>query len=414
MSIELYDHQRLAISQLANGKILCADVGTGKSRTALAYFYIRECGGSLKINGEGEDSDLSFPKDLYIITTAKKRDSVEWEKECTPFHISTERELSVNNIKLTVDSWNNIGKYVNVCEAFFIFDEQRLTGSGPWVKAFYQIAKKNHWILLSATPGDKMIDYIPVFVANGFYKNRTEFIRRHVIYNRYRTYKIDGYLETRRLERLKESLLVDMEFVKPAESHHIDVFVDFDRVNTKIIFKDRWNVYENEPIQNISQFGYLLRKATNSHESRVEAVRELVLENPKTIIFYNFDYELELLRELAKELDIPKAEWNGHMHEPLPKGANWIYLVQYSAGAEGWNCIETNVIIFYSQNYSYRSMVQAAGRIDRANTPFSDLYFYHIRSHSGIDNAIYKTLQQKKKFNERKYFRNIDFSNKTK
>ena len=411
MGVVLGEHQLLAINQLSNGKILCADVGTGKSRTALAYFYLKECGGSLEINGEGETQGLAFPKDLYIITTAKKRDDVEWERECAPFGISTDRSISINGIQLTVDSWNNIRKYVNVCNAFFIFDEQRLTGSGPWVRAFYRIAEKNHWILLSATPGDKMIDYAPMFIANGYYKNITEFKNRHVIYNRYRTYKIDGYREMRRLERLKESLLVDMEFVKPAESHHKDIIVSYNKLLTTAIMKERWNVYENKPIRNISELGYLLRKVSNTDDSRISAIEQLVTEHPKTIIFYNFDYELEILRDISDRLNIERSEWNGHMHQPIPKSANWMYLVQYTAGAEGWNCIETNVIIFYSQSYSYRTMVQAAGRIDRANTPFQDLYYYHVRSMSNIDRAIYATLQQKKKFNERKYFKKFDFTN---
>lgn len=410
MGVELYEHQKNAISQLANGKILCANVGTGKSRTALAYFYIRECGGKLKINGVGEDSDLITPKDLYIITTAKKRDDAEWEKECTPFHISRDRNLSVNGIKLTVDSWNNIGKYTNVFNAFFIFDEQRLTGNGPWVKAFYRIARNNRWILLSATPGDKWIDYAPVFIANGFYRNITEFKNRHVVYDRYRVYKISKYLDEKRLEKLKESLLVDMIFAKPAVPHEERIICGYDKGLMNAVYRQRRDPWTNEPIQNIAGLGYLMRKVCNIDNSRIEAVKKLLLVHPKTIVFYNFDYELDILREIAKHMDIPKAEWNGHMHQPVPSGNKWMYLVQYSAGAEGWNCIETNVMIFYSQNYSYRATVQAAGRIDRANTPFSDLYYYYIRSTAPIDVAIFKTLQRKKKFNEKSFFKNIDFS----
>lgn len=397
--IELYPHQKEAISKLKNGSILCASVGTGKSRTALAYFYSKECGGDISSLGK-----MKTPKNLYIITTARKRDTREWEDECRPFGLYSSKQYNDNNIEVIIDSWNNIRKYCSVCNAFFIFDEQRVVGSGAWVKAFLAICKKNRWILLTATPGDSWLDFIPVFIANGFYKNRTEFIRRHVIYSRYTKYpKVERYIETKRLISLKESILVNMDFVKSTVVHDHEIIVGYDKLKFKKVLKDRWDVFKNEPVQNISSLCYLLRKVCNTSEERVDALRELVKSNPKVIIFYNFDYELDILRNLAKELCIQKAEWNGHIHQPIPDCGNWIYLVQYFAGAEGWNCIETNVMIFYSQNYSYKTTVQAAGRIDRLNTPFTDLYYYHLRSTSGIDLAIKKAYLRKKDFNEKRY-----------
>lgn len=408
MSVELAEHQLLAIDRLKNGSILYADVGLGKSRTALAYYYMKECGGKLKVNGEGEFSELKTPKDLYIITTARKRDTQEWELECAPFLISSDRNLSISNVKLTVDSWNNIHKYCNVCNAFFIFDEQRLVGNGPWVKAFYQIAKKNRWILLSATPGDQWTDYIPVFIANGFYKNRTEFMHRHAVFARYSRYpKIERWLEQGRLLKLKSLILVDMHAIKPAIRNDIEVPVSYDRVLMRTIMRERWNPFDKCMIDNMSQLVYLMRKAVNSDVSRIEAVEKLIKENPKSIIFYNFDYELEILRNVAKDLGIDKAEWNGHLHQPIPKSSNWIYLVQYTAGAEGWNCTDTNVMIFYSYNYSYKTTVQAAGRIDRLNTPFQQIYYYHLTSKAGIDLAIKRALDNKKQFNEASYIKKL-------
>lgn len=408
MSVELAEHQLLAIDRLKNGSILYADVGLGKSRTALAYYYMKECNGKLKINGEGEFGELEEPKDLYIITTARKRDTQEWELECAPFLISSDRELSVSNVKLTVDSWNNIHKYCNVCNAFFIFDEQRLVGNGPWVKAFYQIAKKNRWILLSATPGDQWTDFIPVFVANGFYKNRTEFLHRHAVFARYSRYpKIERWLEQGRLLKLKSLILVDMHAIKPAIRNDVEIHVGYDRALMRTIMRERWNPYDKCMIDNMSQLVYLMRKAVNSDISRISAVENLIKENPKSIIFYNFDYELEILRNVAKDLGVEKAEWNGHLHQPIPKSGNWVYLVQYTAGAEGWNCTDTNVMIFYSYNYSYKTTVQAAGRIDRLNTPFQQIYYYHLSSKAGIDLAIKRALDNKKQFNEASYIRKL-------
>lgn len=384
----LYEHQKAAINRLKNGSILNASVGTGKSRTALAYYAIKEC------------KNMKEPKDIYIITTARKRDTYEWELEMAPFHF--------DNVNKTVDSWNNIRKYCNVCGAFFIFDEQRVVGSGAWVKAFLQITKKNSWILLTATPGDTWMDFVPVFIANGFYKNRSDFIRQHVVYSRFAKYpKIDRYLNVGKLIKLKESLLVNMNYIKPTEQHHEYVNVKYDKDITRTLLKDRWNVYENEPIRDAGQLCYLLRRAANESQDRIEVVKKLIVNNPRVIVFYNFDYELDILRKLCKDLKTKKAEWNGHLHQPIPKQGNWVYLVQYTAGAEGWNCTQTNTMIFYSQNYSYKTMVQAAGRIDRMNTPYSDLYYYHIKSLSPIDIAISRALKKKQNFNENVFIKNF-------
>ena len=388
MSVQLDGNQLLALEQLKSGSILCGGVGSGKSRTSLAYFTVKECKGGL--NGE----QMQEPKNLYIITTAKKRDSKEWEDEFPPFPF--------DEIDICIDSWNNIGKYADVKDSFFIFDEQRLVGSGAWVKAFLKISKSNRWILLSATPGDTWMDYIPVFIANGFYKNRTEFIRRHVVYSRFAKFpKVDHYVETGRLLRLRKSILVNMKYLKPTQQHHFQITVGYDREKYKFVTKERWDIFKDEPLRDMSALCYLLRRIVNSDPQRVDAVRRLIADHPRVIIFYNFDYELEILRNLGEELGMSTAEWNGHRHQPIPDGSSWIYLVQYTAGAEGWNCTSTNVIIFYSQNYSYKNAVQAAGRIDRRNTPYTDLYYYHLRSNSSIDVAIYQALSRKKNFNER-------------
>ena len=405
MAIELYPYQQAAIDKLKSGSILQGGVGSGKSRTAIAYYYLKECGGKIKINGEGDLAEMKKPKDLYIITTAKKRDSFEWEKECAPFMLSTKSEFSISGVKVTIDSWNNISKYQRVIkDAFFIFDEQRLVGSGTWVKSFLKIVKQNNWILLSATPGDVWSDYIPVFVANKFYKNRTEFLRCHAVYNRFTKYpKIEKYIGQSRLIRLRDLITVTMHYNKSTTAYDEVITVPFNKDTFDKVMVKRWNVFKNKPVKAIGELCYLLRKVVNSDPSRLEAVKTIIKKHPKVIIFYNFDYELEMLRTLGSELKIPIGEWNGHNHQLIPKDKTWIYLVQYSAGAEGWNCIETDAIIFYSQNYSYKTMVQAAGRIDRLNTPFSKLYYYHLRSKSAIDLAITAALTRKRNFNIRTF-----------
>ena len=403
MALQLRDYQLDAVNRLRNGNILCGGVGSGKSRTALAY-YFKECGGGL-----GDTYiPMTDPIDLYIITTARKRDTLEWENELCPFLISTDTEASYygDRFKVVIDSWNNISKYKEAKGAFFIFDEQRVVGSGTWVKSFLKITKENKWILLSATPGDTWSDYIPVFIANGFYRNRTEFNSEHVIYSRFTKYpKIDRYINTGRLIRLRNSILVDMDFKRETISHHEDVYVQYDISKYKDAMRNRWDPYNNEPIMNASGLCYILRRIVNEDISRQTALLELFDKHPRMIVFYNFDYERDILKGLYYGEDVEIAEWSGHAHQPVPNCASWIYLVQYTAGAEGWNCIRTDTIVFYSQNYSYKIMQQSAGRIDRLNTPYTDLYYYHLKTRSGIDLAISKALRDKKKFNETRWIK---------
>ena len=400
----LYPYQNKAVNDMKNGCILNGGVGSGKSRTSL-YYYFKEQGGSIDENGYKPMRSRPKPKDLYIITTARKRDTLEWEGELVPFLLSTDEKKNKRyGNKIVVDSWNNIKKYADVTNAFFIFDEQRVVGYGAWTKAFLKIAKANSWILLSATPGDSWSDYIPVFIANGFYRNKSEFCREHVVYSRFSKYpKIDKYINTGRLLRLRNSILIDMDFSRKTVAHHEDIYVRYDVTKYKDATRTRWDPYRDEPIQQASGLCYVLRRIVNESEYRQAALLELLENIPRAIIFYNFDYELEMLLNLHLGEDVAVAQWNGHKHEPVPDTEKWIYLVQYTAGAEGWNCIKTDTIIFFSQNYSYKIMQQASGRIDRLNTPYTDLYYYHLKSRSGIDLAISKALSQKKQFNETKW-----------
>lgn len=396
----LYDFQMDAVKKGFNGCIFNGGTGTGKSRTGL-YFYFKEQGGWY----EGSDyTPMKNPKDLYIITPAVKRDKGEWITELNLFRMNPDPELNHYNNKIVIDSWNNIKKYVDVKDSFFIWDEDKICGGGAWTKAFLKIAKDNDWIILSASPGDTWLDYWSVFVANGFYKNKSEFIREHVVYSRYSKFpQVERYLGIQRLERLRNKILIDMSVQRHTKPHHEDVCCNYDIPFYKDVFKKRWDPYKNEPLKQASELCYVLRKIVNSDESRQVALLELLEVHPKAIIFYSYDYEREILMNLGYAEGTKIAEWTGHKHEPVPTGQKWVYLVNYASGAEGFNCISTDTIIFYSQTYSYKTLLQAIGRIDRLDTKFIDLYYYHLKSRSGIDLAISKALREKKKFNEQRW-----------
>ena len=404
----LNEYQLGAVRKLRNGYILCGGVGTGKSRTALAYYFVQN-GGEIDETGSIQKAMVDRPQDLYIITTAKKRDSLEWEWESILFGMYPGK--SCYSHELHIDSWNNIQRYIDIGGAFFIFDEQRVIGKGAWAKSFQKIAKNNNWILLSATPGDTWMDYMQVFIANGFYKNKTEFYYDHVIFSHRTKYpKVDRYINMGRLIRLRDKILVDIPSPKITESVHEYIMTEYDRAKYKEVIKTKKNPDTGEPFENAAEVCYALRKVINSDPSRQVAILELFENHPRLIIFYNFDYELELLKGMYFGDDVEIAEWNGHKHQPIPEGDKWVYLVQYTAGAEGWNCILTDTIVFYSRNYSYKVMKQACGRIDRMNTPYLKLYYYHLVSRGSIDIMIGRALKEKKTFNETRFITRLERS----
>ena len=404
--LKLKDFQMEAIYKMHNGCILNGGVGSGKSLTSLGYYYLQS-GGSEEFLLGGEYKKMKWPQDLYIITTAMKRDKLEWDGELSYFLLSKNPEVNFYKNKVVIDSWNNIKKYVGVKNAFFIFDEDHVTGYGTWVKAFLKIAKTNSWILVTATAGDKWEDYIPVFIANGFYRNKTEFVMRHIVYDyRVKFPKVRQYLNTGRLIKLRRQILVPMDFNRATTQHDEDVFVKYDIYDYKQLTRTRQDLKTGLPFKSGNELCYAWRKLVNSDISRQIAALEIFEKHPKLIVFYNFDYELEILRDIfGGYKNVELAEWNGHKHEPVPESDSWVYLVQYNAGSEGWNCTKTDAILFYSQTYSYKSLIQAKGRIDRMNTKFSDLYYYHLKSHSPIDMGIARALKQKKNFNESAYLR---------
>lgn len=381
MANKLYSHQEEALRLLHSGQVLVGGVGSGKSRVGASWALSQ-----------------ASPEKIIVITTARKRDSFEWEGEFAA--------LGADFEKVTIESWNNVARFANYSGHVYIFDEQRVVGAGAWVKSFLKITKNNSWILLSATPGDTWLDYVPLFIANGFYKNRTQFSEQHIIWDRFAKYpKVKRFVNVGVLEARRRKIIVPMPAERHTRRNRKDIWVPFDQDQYNTIVKKRVDPWTKEPIRNAAGVCYALRRCVNSSGNRLDRLRHILKKRHKVIVFYNFNYERDELLTLRDEFTV--AEWNGHAHEPIPGGDSWVYLVQYTAGAEGWNCTETDTIVFYSLNYSYKTIEQAEGRIDRINTPYTDLWYYYFKSESGIDSAITKAIQEKTTFNERIFAHNL-------
>jgi len=373
-SYNLYPHQQEALRKLKSGSILNGGVGSGKTLTSLVFY-----------------KTYFSDRKLYVITTAKKRDTGDWEEDAEKIGITIE----------VVDSWNNIKNYIWLEDAFIIFDEQRVVGYSTWGKSFITMCKRNKWILLTATPGDTWMEYMTVFIANGFYRNKTDFVDQHVEFDQWVKYpKIKQYHNVGKLMRLRSQILVPMTFERSTKRHRKYIMSSYDEKLYSRIMKERWNIFEQKPIENGSELLQCLRKLCASDEDRIFNAKFLMDIHDRLIVFYNYNYERDILIQIANDLGKDYWEWNGHAHDDVPNTDKWLYFVQYTAGAEGWNCITTNVILFYSMNYSFKIVEQAEGRIDRLNTPFKDLEYYFLASRSQIEQDIHKAVKTKERFNE--------------
>ena len=221
-----------------------------------------------------------------------------------------------------------------------------------------------------------------------------------------------GY-DVHRLESGRNLIIggVKIDYEKPTERHFEVMLASYDREAYRKLMRERWNVYEGKPVESVSELCYLLQRVVNSDPTRIESTIEVSEKNPKLVIFYSYDYELDILRNAAWPEGTVVKEWNGHKHEEIPDSERWVYLVNYKGGSEGWNCTETNTMLFYSQSYSYKATEQAMGRIDRRNTPYRDLYYYSFRSYAPIDIAISRALKRKKNFNESRFVSSKTFQN---
>lgn len=388
-------HQRDAIRKISNGNVVVGATGSGKSLVGLVYYYTNILEGSVEPFRKPTKS-----VSLYIITTATKRDSLDWNSECAEFALSTNQEASVNGIKVVIDSWNNIKKYKDIRGGFFLFDEQKTTGYKRWSKIFIRIAKNNRWILITATPSDRWMDLLSVFIANGFYKNKRDFVNQHVTYNPYVKYpSITGYRNVNKLRILKKRIFVIIDYQSPSIIENKVISVDYDVDALTQIEKTEWNPFTDSPIINLSEFASVLRRSLNSHPSRINEAIRIRNTVKKLIVFYNFNFELEILKHGYSGIKI--GELNGHRHDALPVGSDWVYLVQYNSGNEAWECFTTNHMLFYSLNYSFRIMTQAKGRINRLTSGFNYMYYYYLVSNHWLDKGIQKALNKKRDFNNK-------------
>lgn len=377
MAVTFKDYQKRAINQMHNGCILCGGVGAGKSLTSLGYI------------------DKVYPSGtVYIITPARKRNTGEWFDDI--------RKNDMDETRFVVDSWNNLSKYKDVKDAFFLFDEQKVSGKGTWAKSLIRIAKSNQWILLSATPGDTYDDYATVLIANGFVRNRTTWYDEYCVTKSQPFFHIVDHKNKDVIDMMIRRIFIKMDY--QSDKKRIERVIPIQARSAgeeKEILMTHKAPGAQMPFTTFAAAIAYVRMNCYDKSKKTEALRKIIEKHKKIIVFYNFLSEKLEIERAAIDANVTINFYNGQRHDPIPDTDEWVYGVQYNSGAEAWNCITTNAMVFYSPNYSYKTMEQAHGRIDRVNSPYECLYYYMLLNELNIDNKVMNALSSKKDFNEK-------------
>lgn len=139
------------------------------------------------------------------------------------------------------------------------------------------------------------------------------------------------------------------------------------------------------------------------NSDKIAALKDLIESTEdRLIIFYNFNGELEVLRDLCASVERPVSIICGNIKDlsSYEKSKDSVTLVQYQAGAMGLNLQKSNKIVYFTPPLSSEFFEQSKKRIHRIGQDRTCFYYYLICSGS-IEEKIYRTLAMRKDYTER-------------
>lgn len=394
---ELYAFQKKAITELQQpDKHICiAGCGAGKGSIALHW---------LKTTNK---------KKWLFITTASKRDSKDVENEMVMWF----GKESLSSYSLEVISWAALAKWTitnwNSLEDYaFVFDEVACAKAGVSSnrgRAFIQIAKQTDcWTGYTATPGDRWEDFQAYFVAAGYVKNKTAFMREFCQVQTFKGYpEIVGYYDEHILKAYWKRLTVcpDTQAMLdelPAEQHKTYHFKP--SPTYKRFLKERLDEDGNF-IDTVMGYCHYCRRLCLTAEKLQWVSDYLSGLGTNAVFFYNYIAEGEELEKVAKKA-LPKGAkvWRiDGKHHDIPTadtiGKYDIVLAQYASGSESLNLQFMNHMVFVSPNYSYTTSIQARGRIKRIGQK-QNMFFWYLVCDGTIETDVYACLRGKSDFAE--------------
>lgn len=395
----LYNFQRQLLNSIEENYIIAADTGTGKTMMAIHHYLKHNTG-----------------EPLLILAPPQKIKEGGWQRELdfVASHYNIEIPYDIISYGVLSKRWKEYKDWFLVMdECHYVKNPTSQRG-----KAAINLTKQStNFLLLSATPSSNgWGDTIAYMIMFGYYKNKTQFLKEHAVYNRIDygngpVNVVSDYRDQEKLQKLYQSFSI-----KLAKEDCLDLPpLVFEKVHFKpskeynIIKKDR--VLGEELFDNISKLQHGLRFYANQADKL--KYTEMLLEGTEenVIIFYNYKQENEELKKIAKKLKKKVFEVSGSKTN-LPDKEKWtslknsVTIVQYQAGAAGIELQYANIVIFHTPTYSYQDYEQALGRAYR-NGQTKKVTVYQYITKNTIETSIYQALAAKKDFTEELFRKEI-------
>lgn len=375
---------------------------------------------------------------LLVFTANNVKKSKQWHKSVVDYNrtMGTHLVSIVHNYeKLTLPDFSAklTRQFIMTKKPIIlILDEVhkiKLSSSGKASKRMKNLIKltKSSYITttlgLSATPfSNSYIDVAPYLILAGFYKNKSQFLKRHIKhFDKYfapitgpgtgivaKSYFKDPDLITKRFESIKVSIDTSQYYPK-VERFHIKSHLNKDTATQyrqiKLDYKHHIN-YEY-PIQARTEQQRLI--SNHDYEKDLQLLKILQwrknIKQAPVLIFYQYSSSLaNLLQVLTQSYPLYKIKIINGNHrlnfEQAPSNPDTIILIQYQAGGEGLDWQWSNLSIFYEAPVQYEKLVQARGRNVRDKSIMKRVYHYELESANTIDSERWNIMKHHKDFTD--------------
>ncbi|MBL0992197.1 MAG: DEAD/DEAH box helicase [Escherichia coli] len=415
--MKLFDYQKEAIENFESKPLNLSDVGTGKSYMSIGSYVKSECSKLLiiclapKVNDFVEDSEI-FNLNVTALNKGTKKNK-ELLSESNLVAISFESSWRLTELNKWVDK-----------DTFIIIDESHKVSVSKskvtkFVMGLSKRAKYNY--LCTATPvsNGKLENWYPqLFISNVFRKPKKEFEQLFVIkqmrqMGSMRFMQITGYRNEHLLEQMIDEASVkykrDKGYLPEDYVYKTKKPAMYNKLKKSRLYKDDNDL--RVELDNSSKLFNSLRQVSHGFLNgiskqvskepfeRLDAILE-THNNERVVIFYNYKWEAEMLKQLLDKLKRPYGEYNGSVKDlkPFKNNDNGVVLAQYKSASTGINdFVISNVMVFNSMPLSSTEYLQAKGRTDRHGQDKTPLY-YHIVPDTPIEKKIFSVVTNGKDF----------------
>ena len=427
--MRLFDYQQQIVDEkYEDSKALFMQMGTGKTFVSMAFFEKSERAKLLvvclatKVDDWNRDLTDELGLDEVVSLNKGTKKNRELMEDAQYLVISFESSWRLDK---ELVAWVDDDTYIIVDESHKIKNPSSKVG-----KFMRKLgAKTDYKTILTGTPqSNGYIDYYNQFHFLGYLDmNQTNFKKRYAITQMMQYgagpifQEIIGYRNTEELDEMihNHSVFYDRKLDDEELPDEIPVYFPsypkYRKIsNDKVYeFKDgTLEIYDTlgagVMLQRQLASGYISKGGNTEvlDKSKLDWMRDFLEGyDERVVVFYNYNAELEQLKQLLERLDRPYSEYNGHRKDlrAFQESSEGVVLANYGSASTGINdFVIASTMVMYSLTTSYIDFEQAKKRIDRIGQTKKPLFYFLIMKGT-IDARVYHSLQEGKDFDERMY-----------